>query len=131
MITDALLLFEEDMLMPNATETDAANAPLDLQAIGGVGGSGKLVAVGIITKSSTLSTNVCMKVYSDDTNAATLVYTGPVVATADAVKGVVLGAFTLPADIGRYIKAALITVGVGANAGTVSLFITNHPVKSM
>jgi len=130
MITDALLIFEEDMVMPTATETDAANAPLDLQAIGGVAGSGKLVAVGVITADMAAGTSICMKVYSDDTNAATLVYTGPVVAEADAVKGLVLGSFTLPADIGRYIKAALIEVGA-APSGTVSLFITNHPVKSM
>jgi len=129
MITDALMILEEDMAMPNATETAAADT-LDMQAAG-VAGSGKLFVVGIVTKDATLSTSVVMKVYADDTDGATtLVYTGEVVLTAAAVKGKVLGCFALPPDVGRYVGASLETVGAGANAGTASLFITNHPVKS-
>jgi len=129
MITDALMILEEDMGMPNATETAATNI-LDMQAAG-VAGSGKLFVVGIVTKSATLSTSVAMAVYADDTDGATTkIFTGEVILTAAATKGKVLGCFALPPDVGRYIGASLITAGAGANAGTATLFVTNHPVKS-
>jgi len=129
MITDALMILEENMAMPNGAETHAAN-PLDMQRAL-VAGSGKLFVVGLVTADMAAGTNLCMKVYSDDTNGATtLVYTGEIMLEAAVVKGVVLGCFALPPDVGRYVGASLTEVG-GAATGKVSLFITNHPVATV
>jgi len=129
MIYDALMVFEEDMDMPNATETDAAT-PLDLQAAG-VGGSGKLYAVGIVTTAPSAGTSIQMVVYdsADDSSYADI-FTGDAIAQASATKGKVLGCFALPPDVRRYVKAALTGAG-DVSSGKASLFITNHPVKSL
>lgn len=129
MIYDALLVFEEDMAMPNNTETDAASH-LDLQGAG-VGGSGKLYAVGIVTTAPSAGTSIQMVVYdsSDDSSFADI-FTGDAIAQASATKGKVLGCFALPPDVLRYLKSSLIAVG-DCSSGAASLIITNHPVKSI
>lgn len=128
MIPDKQMVFEENMTMPTASEV-AAVARVDFQAAN-VGGSGKLFAIGLVTKDMVSGTSICMKLYNSATEAdGTLIYTGEVVLMAAALKGKVIGCFALPPDCLRYLTAKLIEAGA-APAGEVSLFIANFPLKT-
>jgi len=129
MITDALKIFEEDMTIPDDSTVDAASH-LDLQAAG-VGGSGKLFAVAVVTEAAAGGTSAQIVFYdsADDSSFADI-FTGDAVVLANLTKGKVLACFALPPDVRRYLKAAITGAGT-FTAGKVSLFITNHPVKSM
>jgi hypothetical protein len=129
MILDANLICEEDMGMPNATETDAANHP-DLQAAG-VGGSGRIWAVSIVTTAPSAGTSIQVKVYdsADDSSFADI-FTGDAIAQADATVGKVLACFALPPDVLRHVKMSLVGAG-DVSSGKASLFLLHEPVKSM
>lgn len=129
MLLDKQLICEEDMGMPNATETDAAKHP-DLQAAG-VAGSGRIWAVAIVTTAPTAGTSIQVKVYdSEDDSSFAAIYTGPVIAQADAKVGKVLACFALPPDVRRYGKMALVGA-LDVSSGKASLFFLHEPVKSL
>ena len=129
MIIDKNLVFEENMAMPNATETDAATVR-DLKAPG-VAGSGSLWAVAVVTIKPTVGTNVTAKFhFSPDDSSWTVAFTGPAIAIADAKVGKVLGCFAIPPDVLQYIKASLLSSG-DCSSGKASLLMVHEPVKSL
>ena len=129
MIHDKNLVFEENMAMPNATETDAATV-LDLMAPG-VAGSGSLWAIAIVTTKPTVGTSVQAKFhFSPDDSAWEVPFTGPAIAIADAKVGKVLACFAIPPDVLQYIKASLVGAG-DCSTGKASLFMAHEPVKSL
>lgn len=129
MIIDKDLILEENMAMPNATETDAATVR-DLGAAG-VAGSGSLWAIAVVTTKPTAGTSIQAKFsFSPDDSAWTAAFTGPAIAVADAVVGKVLGCFAIPPDVLEFIKGSLIGV-LDCSSGKASLFIAHEPVKSL